>query len=206
MDSSELLAQIDRLLKKADMRNLLGVHTEACEFLRVYGGGPKNEYVASLRAVNPRTHDDGYVLQNMSAVLRAFRDYVEAGLLSEVTPERKAQLDVVSDVLEQAHQMLEGKGHPAAPAVLIGAALEEFLRTWVEAEALSLGNAKRGLDAYAKALREADKITKQDYKDITAWTGLRNHAAHGEWAEVADKGRISLMMEGVNLFMRKYGA
>jgi hypothetical protein len=101
---------------------------------------------------------------------------------------------------------MDSKGiHPATPAVLIGAALEEFLRTWVEAEGLSLGNTNPGLDAYGKILRESEKITKQDYKDITAWAGLRNHAAHGEWDEVSDKARISLMLEGVNLFMRKYG-
>jgi hypothetical protein len=41
-------------------------------------------------------------------------------------------------------------------------------------------------------------------KDITSWGGLRNHAAHGEWDEVKDRQRISIMLEGVNLFMRKY--
>ncbi len=41
-------------------------------------------------------------------------------------------------------------------------------------------------------------------KDITSWAGLRNHAAHGEWDEVKDKTRVSIMLEGVNLFMRKY--
>lgn len=61
------------------------------------------------------------------------------------------------------------------------------------------------MDSYAKVLREADLITKQDVKDITSWSGLRNHAAHGEWAEVNDKNRISIMLGGVNLFMRKYG-
>ncbi len=47
-------------------------------------------------------------------------------------------------------------------------------------------------------------LTKQDGKDITAWAGTRNHAAHGEWDDVADKNRVSLMLEGANLFMRKY--
>ena len=119
--------------------------------------------------------------------------------------ERKAQLAVVSDFLEQAQVLLNSKNvHPAAPAVIIGAALEEFLRNWVEEADLSLGNQKPSLDTYKDVLRVADFITKQDTKDITAWSGLRNHAAHGEWDEVSDKNRISLMLEGVNLFMRKY--
>jgi hypothetical protein len=55
-------------------------------------------------------------------------------------------------------------------------------------------------------LLAAELITKQDMKDITAWGGLRNHAAHGEWTEVSDRQRASLMLDGVNLFMRKYGS
>jgi len=146
------------------------------------------------------------VAKNVRAVLTSFRAYVEAGLHAEISPERKAQIDVVSDFLDQAQRLLETKGiHPATPVVLVGAALEEFLRTWVESDGISLGNAKPSIDTYAKLLRETDKITKQDYKDITAWAELRNHAAHGEWDEVSDKNRASLMLEGVNLFMRKYG-
>lgn len=94
--------------------------------------------------------------------------------------------------------------HPAAPVVLVGATLEEFLRTWVEAESLPLGNRKPGLEAYSQLLRDADAISKQDAKDTLSWGGLRNHAAHGEWEEVSDRLRIKLMLEGVNLFLRKY--
>jgi hypothetical protein len=132
---------------------------------------------------------------------------VEAGLKADISPERQAQLDVVSDFLEQAYRFIsDRKVHPAIPATVIGATLEEYLRTWIEAEGLSLGNKKPGLQNYAIVLRDADLITKQDLKDITAWGGLRNHAAHGEWDEVSDKQRIEIMLEGVNLFMRKYGA
>jgi len=77
---------------------------------------------------------------------------------------------------------------------------------WIEAESLSLGNRKPTLESYSQVLRDAGLITKQDAKDITAWGGVRNHAAHGEWDEVSDKKRVSLMLEGVNLFMRKYGS
>ena len=97
----------------------------------------------------------------------------------------------------------EERQHPAGAAMLIGASLEEFLRTWVEASGLSIGAAKPSIDAYCKTLRTADLISKQDVKDITAWAGVRNHAAHGEWAEVSDRARVRLMLEGVNLFMRQ---
>ncbi len=205
MDMPQLITQIDRLLQRATPSpGIVGVHAEACEFFRTYAR-PKSEFLANLKALNPRAVSEEYASENVTAVLRTFRAYVEEGLHSEISPERRAQLDVVSDILEQAHQLLETKGiHPAAPAVIIGAALEEFLRTWMETAELSLGGRKPALDNYAIVLRDNDLITKQDYKDITAWGGLRNHAAHGEWDEVKDKSRVALMLEGVNLFMRRY--
>lgn len=181
MDTYELLSQVDRLLQRATSSpEIVGVHAEACEFLRMFAG-PKSEFLANLRGLDPRKVNQDYAADNVQAVLRAFRAYVEAGLHSQVSPERRAQLDVVSDFLEQAHRLLETPGiHPAAPCVVIGAALEEFLRTWTESASLSLGSRKPSMDSYATLLRESDLITKQDYKDITAWGGLRNHAAHGE--------------------------
>lgn len=137
--------------------------------------------------------------------LSAFGQFIRAGLAEEISPTRKAQLDVVTDLLDQANSLLEDKKvHPAAPAVLIRATLEEFLRTWMEEVDLSWGERKPGLDTYTQVLREADLITKQDAKDVTAWAGIRNHAAHGQWADVESREKITIMLQGVNLFMRKY--
>ncbi len=207
MDTQELIAHIHRLLKKAVPNDsIVGAHAEACEFLRVYAG-PKSEFLQTLKNLNPRNFSEEYAAQMVRSVLKAYLSHVEAGLHQQLSPERRAQIDVVSDFLEQAQRLLDTKDiHPAAPIVLIGAALEEFLRNWIEAEELSIGNQKPGLDAYAKTLRDRDLITKQDVKDLTSWAGLRNHAAHGEWGEVNDKTRASLMLEGINLFMRKYTA
>lgn len=63
---------------------------------------------------------------------------------------------------------------------------------------------KPSLDSYAKILRESDLIDKQDSKDITAWAGIRNDAAHGHWQKVESKEKISLVLQGVNLFLRKH--
>jgi len=177
---------------------------ETSEFLRIYAG-EKSSFYKQLKDVNLRAGDD-YIMRLVKDTLDAFIRFYESGLADGISIERRAQIDVVSDFLEQADKLLENKSvHPAAPCVLIGASLEEFLRNWVEELALTIGQSKPSLDTYCKALKEADLITKQDFKDITSWAGLRNHAAHGEWEEVSDKKRVSLMLEGVNLFMRKYG-
>ncbi len=206
MQSTELIQhakRIQALFQHAGRVEFKGAHAQACEFLRNYAG-PKSSFLESM--LEMRGYANEYGAAVAANILQSFIDYVKSGLQGEISPERRAQLDTVSDFLGQANQLLETKEvHPAAPAVLVGAALEEFLRTWAEAQGLSIGDRRPSLDAYATVLREADLITKQDAKDITAWAGIRNHAAHGEWEEVNDKKRVLLMLEGVNLFMRKYG-
>ena len=202
MDTPELIRQTDRLISRLAVDRSVGAYSQVCEFLRTYAR-PNSSFHESAR--NTRNYSAPLRTAELKTILSAFKDHVEAGLHSGLPPEHKAQIDVISDILDQAQTLLEDtKTHPAAPAVLTGASLEEYLRTWVERENLSIGSAKPGIDAYSKALRVADLITKQDSKDITAWSGLRNHAAHGEWDLVADANQIRLMLQGVNLFMRKY--
>jgi hypothetical protein len=181
-------------------RRVVGARAQVCEFLRNYAG-PKSAFLKYAEEVDGNST---MILAALVAIIDSFLQYFEAGLAMGLSPERQAQLDVVSEILGQAQSLLDDdRHHPAAAAVLVGASLEEFLRTWVETEGLSIGNAKPGLDAYTKALRTEELITKQDVKDITSWAGIRNHAAHGEWDEVSDRSRIRLMLEGVNLFMRQ---
>lgn len=176
-----------------------GARAQVCEFLRDYGGINSS----FLRAATNASGFDSYLVAQLEAVLDGFIEYVQAGLHSKISPARQAQIDVVSDMLDQAQGLLESQAcHPAAAAVLIGASLEEFLRNWIEAEKIEI-TSNPGLAAYCAALRTADLITKQDHKDITAWAGMRNHAAHGEWEHVEDRSRVRLMLEGVNLFLRQ---
>ncbi len=200
MNTEALIQQTERLINKAQTQHDRGVLIEAKEFLRVYAG-KDSAFYKQIDDVRPSYWE----IEEAVGPLKAFVDYIKNGLLDGVTPARKAQIDVVSDFLAQAQVLIETSNvHPAAPTVIIGAALEEYLRNWAEEQQLSLANKKPGIDSYAKLLLETDKITKQDIKDITSWAGLRNHAAHGEWEEVNDKSRITIMLEGINLFMRKY--
>jgi hypothetical protein len=204
MDTNELIKQARRIIESGQKGSASGVLAEALEFLRVYAGG-KSAFYKQLSKVDQGWSDE-YVKEYVYNSLEAFIRYVESGLIEGISIERKAQIDVVSDFLDQANALLSSKDvHPAAPTVIIGAALEEFLRNWVEEAGLKLEGKKPSLDSYSKILKEAELVTKQDSKDITSWGGLRNHAAHGEWDEVSDRNRISIMLEGVNLFMRKYG-
>lgn len=204
MDESTLVDQAKRIKAScANRDNAMSALIQARELMRTYAG-EKSAFYRSLLAVDQDTYHET-IVSDVRGILDAFIGHVENGLMQGMSVERQARIDVVSDILEQSQTLLDTRGvHPAAPAMLIGAALEEFLRNWVEDCGLSLGNRKPSLDAYCGLLRGQDLISKQDSKDITAWAGVRNHAAHGEWSEVGDMQRIRLMLEGVNLFMRRY--
>lgn len=202
MEPKEMIDQAHRIMSASGSG--FASLTEAQEFLRIYAG-EKSAFYKQICEIGPEGNSS-YIKNLVNETLSAFCAYIESGLLEGVSIERRAQIDVVSDFLEQANALLiDNKVHPAAPTMIIGASLEEFLRNWIE-EAEIEPQGKSSIDSYAKALKGEELITKQDMKDITSWAGLRNHAAHGEWDEVSDGQRIGMMLEGVNLFMRKYGA
>ena len=201
MNQQQLLDTANNILEdvQKNRTNWAGTKASVCEFLRLYAGPKTSFYEIAEKAAGIS------IQEHLATIMKSYISFVKAGLYADISPEKKARLDVVSDLLEQAHILLENeKVHPAAPAVLIGATLEEFLRNWIEAENVPLEGKKPGLDTYCKMLRETELISKQDSKDITSWSGIRNHAAHGEWEQVSDRNRVRLMLEGVNLFMRRY--
>ena len=198
MEKSDLLKQTDRILQRFDQNGI----SEAIEFLRVYAG-ERSAFYKGISKLNPESFWNDNTVRTARGFMQGFRNYVENDLYQGVSLERKAQIDTVSDFLEQANALLNSSGvHPAAPCMIIGASLEEFLRNWVEEADFKI-DGNPSIDSYAKALRKGDLINKQDYKDITSWAGLRNDAAHGKWNDVNDKKMIALMLEGINLFMRK---
>ncbi|UTB32034.1 MAG: hypothetical protein NKF70_11095 [Methanobacterium sp. ERen5] len=203
MDVKELVRQAERI-KVNTQENAKEGLPEAIEFLRIHVG-KESTFYEQAKLIKFGDYEDN-IKNKIIPILNSFINYINSGLLEGISLERQAQIDIVSDFLDQANKLLnDNKVHPAAPTVIIGASLEEFLRNWVEETELCLINKNPSIDSYGKVLKENDLISKQDMKDITSWGGLRNHAAHGQWNEVEDRKRISLMLEGVNLFMRKYG-
>lgn len=202
MDKEELIRHARRISNELNS-DLHGSIAQAKEFLDNYAG-PNNSFLKSIQEIS-QTANRSFAHQKTKSVLESFVKYVENDLLRSISLEREIQIETISDYLEQAESLLNNKKvHPAAPAVIIGASLEEFLRNWLEEEGVDFLLIKPSLDAYCKELRIKELISKQDVKDITSWGGTRNDAAHGHWENVDDRNRIKLMLEGVNLFMRKY--
>lgn len=202
MDKNELINQANRIKQLNSEDTRTSTLVEAKEFLKIYGG-KDNEFYKRLDLPIKSWPDLQF---RIDQVLDAFIRYVENGLLRTVSLEREIQIDTVSDYLEQAENLLNTDSiHPAAATIIIGASLEEFCRNWLEEQDVDVTSIKMTLDSYSNELLSKKLITKQDKKDINSWGGLRNSAAHGKWNEVENKEVIKLMLQGVNLFLRKYG-
>lgn len=208
MNVDETITKLEEMTQRfktrqAERGTAMGMIAEAQEFLSS-SIGQGNSFYKTLAKIDLKGRPNFVIALDIIAVLESLKVYIQSGKLQIGSIETKIRVEVVSEILEQANTLLNSDGvHPAAPTVLIGAALEEYLRKWVEKEDLSLENKKPNIDSYAKVLREKELISAQDMKDITSWGGLRNDAAHGKWDLVNDKKRISIMLEGVNLFMRQ---
>jgi hypothetical protein len=112
------------------------------------------------------------------------------------------RVDAATDLTEQVQLLLdEPEVHPAAPVVLAGAALEEFLRSRVVATGTTISGTP-GIDTYASALQAAGDLSSTELNAITAWAGQRNEAAHGRFENLS-KQRAQIMVDGINLFMQK---
>lgn len=200
MNKEFLLLHINRISEK--LKSGKATNADYLEVKQLLGDfAPKSEFYKRI------TTPPGTKLGNIEIEisLSAWKSYIENDLYKQYSYQRIAQIETVNDFLEQAQSLLnENSIHPAAPAIIIGAALEEFLRNWLEEEGEDFTGKQKGINVYTNLLKGKNLIDKQDVKDLTAWAGLRNEAAHGNFESVSDRLRIKIMLEGVNLFTRKY--
>lgn len=140
--------------------------------------------------------------RQLAQVLDDWANFVDAGWTTQVPYAARARVDAATDLLEQVQTLLDdSRVHPAAPVVLAGAALEELLRSLVVTHAAEV-KGRPGLTTYATALQVAEVLSAQDVKDVIAWAGQRNQAAHGQFDELT-RQRAQIMVESINLFMRQ---
>ena len=169
------------------------------EFLRLKAG-PRSYFFTTANNLQHATPE--YAGRVCAGLLREWVEFVRSGH-AERPFEVEARVAAATDLMEQVDQLLNDRRViPAAPVMLAGAALEELLRSMVAAVGAK-PKGKPGIGSYANALRAEDAITVQDAKDITAWAGMRNAAAHGDFAQISSEA-ARLMAMGVNLFMQNH--
>ena len=145
----------------------------------------------------------GSACRELAGVLKALRLAYENGYLR--TLEELVAADLFGDFLDMASHLLEA-GYKDPAAVLVGSVLEEHLRKLTIKAGGSITNPDgRPLkaDTLNAELVRAGAYRSLDQKNVTAWLGLRNHAAHGEF-DAYDGAQVHLMLEAVRVFISQH--
>ncbi|HUG07839.1 MAG TPA: hypothetical protein VMP13_02900 [Acidimicrobiia bacterium] len=180
--------------------------TAALDFLERFAG-QDSQWTRSAHSVFENKGDH----QSLESGARAIGDVltewisrVRSGQLMPRSIESLGVREVAStDLMDQVRALNADSGvNPAAPIVLAGAALEISLRSAVEELNLDGLVGKPSIGAYARVLRSAELLNKQDMKDVEQMAGLRNAAAHGLHGELS-RERAGLFEQQVNLFLRR---
>ena len=114
--------------------------------------------------------------------------------------------DVFGDFLEMA-EYLTKKGYKDAGAITTGITLEAHLRKLCakhEVEITSDGRPKKA-DTLNAELVKSGAYSKIDQKNVTAWLGLRNDAAHGNY-EAYDSSQVTLYTSSIRDFITRVPA
>ena len=110
--------------------------------------------------------------------------------------------DVFSDFLEMAEYLLSN-GYKDASAIIAGSTLEAHIKQLCakfNIDTLISGKPKKA-DTLNAELAKIFAYSKLDQKNVTAWLGLRNKAAHANYSEYNDQ-QVSLFINSISFISR----
>lgn len=163
-----------------------------------------SSYVRDARQAAGKDLNDWVIAVQLAGILRALRDDYAAGYMTSV--EELVHADLFSDFLEMADELVV-KGYKDAAAVIAGSVLEEHLRKLALAHGVSIraGASHKKADTINADLMKAGVYNKLELKQVTAWLGLRNDAAHGNYDNY-DKAQVVGLIRDVRDFMIRHPA
>jgi len=165
--------------------------------------GEDHHYFKDFNSRADGVHNSGY--RAGRGIISAIEDDVKAGWLTQTTSLIAA--DLFTDFLEMAQHLLD-EGYKDAAAVIAGSSLEGHLRrmaiTFKTDPNKPSGDPKK-TEVINADLYKANAYTLTEQKQITAWLGTRNDAAHAHYDKVL-KESVSLMIQGIRHFMTLHPA
>lgn len=142
-------------------------------------------------------------LRALAGIVTALRDDIRAGWLASVI--ELAHADTYNDYLEMA-EGLSTQQYKDAAAVIAGTSLEVHLKALAAKNGINLqaskGSSKKA-DTLNADLKKAGIYNALEQKQITAWLGIRNSAAHGNYNDY-DDAAVKALIDGVRNFTAKY--
>jgi hypothetical protein len=139
-------------------------------------------------------------LEQQVGLLRSLRENFDEGYLLDLPGLVRAE--VFADFIEQAEYLFQEGAWHVVP-VVVGAVLEDHLRKLCgKYPAIELP-ARPKLDRMNADLMKAGEYNSIQHKQITAWAGIRNSAAHGEFGKF-DQGQAEGMLRDVPRFLNTH--
>lgn len=158
-------------------------------------------HIVNLRSEERRT-DWVYITDTLVGVLRAIREAIHSGYLNHATDIIYGA--VFADFLEMAQHLLD-QGYKDAAAVIAGSSLETHLRHLCgkhEVSATNQDGKPKKADRMNADLFKANAYQLLDQKSITAWLGLRNDAAHGDYGKYTPD-MVADLISGIRDFITR---
>ena len=167
--------------------------------------GEKSEYYKDILETIQRTNiHEGTKLKHVIGSVIALKSDLENDYLKSFS--EIIQAEVFSDYLEMAEHLLK-EGYKDPSAVLTGSTLEVHLRELSISNGISIEfiNGKGDLVPKKADVMNADLAKLGVYsslyqKQVIAWLGIRNSAAHGKYLEYS-KEEVNLMLQGIRQFI-----
>ncbi len=165
--------------------------------------GVKSEYFNQLEEINKRVNLNDYKkLSYFIGPLDALYTDIQNDYLKSLS--ELIHGEIFSDYLEMAEHLLN-EGYKDAAAVISGSTLEEHLRQLCDKNNILIQIQTKGGLRFKKAdvvnadLARNNIYTKSEQKQVTAWLGIRNDAAHGNYQNYT-KNEVKLLILGLRDF------
>jgi len=165
------------------------------------GAGRRSVYFETASAIEDKPSHEWNYLAAQIGIAKSLLSDIRDGYLRSL--EEIVHADVFADFLEMADHLTKS-GYKDAAAVIAGSTLESHLRGLCakhEVASEVSGYPKRA-DAINADLVKAGAYSKLDQKSITAWLGLRNDAAHGNYAAY-DNTQVAVLISGIRDFISR---
>ncbi|MEX0972281.1 MAG: hypothetical protein WDZ46_03385 [Solirubrobacterales bacterium] len=221
MDADPILAQIDALFsewgfgpeaipsweafRESRTSEIARRTTRAMALLERFA--PTSTYLRAAKEPFEKGWDSGEseTFIAVAAALAAFRSDLQDGYLK--TLEELIHADLFADFLEMASE-LQVKGFKDPAAVIAGSVLEEHSRKL--AAVSGIPTAKPSGESLKASVINAELTKGGAYnklveKSVTAWLGLRNSAAHGEY-DAYDDAQAAALIRDVRDFLVRHPA
>ena len=140
-------------------------------------------------------------VSELTGILKGIKSDVDRGMLEDFRLLVRAE--VFASFLDMAEYLLN-EGYKDAAAVMLGAVLEDSLRTLATRNGISTSSSvgkPLTIDPLNIALGKAGTYGPLVQKQVTSWANLRNDAAHGQFAKY-DADQVHQML----LFVQKFSS